>query len=383
MRNWSWLLAAAGATAAVAAAAGDPGSAGAAATQTWSAFVIVAGLLLIGLVAAEDGLFAAAGERLGRLRSGRTALLAGFSVLVMVVTALLNLDTSVAFLTPVAVHTGRRKGGDAAVLVSACLLLSNAGSLLLPGSNLTNLIVLGHLHMAGGRFVARMGVPWLAAGLVTAAVVAGWGRGLGSRRRSRPPRGAAEAASTPRRPVVGLGLAAVAAAVVVMLAVASPAPIVFGIGALAAAARLVVARIRWAQVWDVLGVPVLAGLFGLSVGLGALGRDWSAPARALSHLDPWATAAVGAGATIVINNLPAAALLSARAPAHPLSLLIGLNVGPNLFVSGSLAWVLWYKSARTSGGRPDVRRTVGMGLVSAPVALAAAVGALLLVGPHT
>jgi arsenical pump membrane protein len=68
---------------------------------------------------------------------------------------------------------------------------------------------------------------------------------------------------------------------------------------------------------------------------------------------------------------------------HPLSLLIGLNVGPNLFVTGSLAWVLWYASARTAGGHADVWRTVRIGLVAAPVAGAAAVGALLLVNQVT
>ena len=65
-------------------------------------------------------------------------------------------------------------------LLYGCLLLSNAGSLLLPGSNLTNLIVLGHLHLTGGQFVARMWLPWLAAVLVTAAVVA-----IGERRSLR------------------------------------------------------------------------------------------------------------------------------------------------------------------------------------------------------
>ena len=39
-------------------------------------------------------------------------------------------------------------------------------------------------------------------------------------------------------------------------------------------------------------------------------------------------------ATVVLNNLPAASLLAARAPSHPFSLLVGLNLGPNLCVTG-------------------------------------------------
>ena len=361
--------------AAVVAAVADGHAARAAAGQTWPAFVIVAGLLLIGLVAAEDGLFAAAGQRLATAFPGGGLLFAGVAALVVAVTAVLNLDTSVAFLTPVVVHTSRRRNDDGVILVSACLLLSNAGSLLLPGSNLTNLIVLGSRPVSGGTFFVRMVLPWIAAGLVTALVIAVAGR--------RTLRLRVEVEPAGDRPVLGVGLVAVVVAVVLILTLASPAPAVAAVGVAAAAIRVAQRRIAPRRVVEVLGLPVLVGLFGLSVGLGALGRDFTAPARALSHLDPWATAAVGAVATILINNLPAASLLSARPPLHPLSLLIGLNVGPNLFVSGSLAWVLWHNSARASGARPDVGRTVRIGLVAAPLSLVAAVGALVLVGHPT
>jgi arsenical pump membrane protein len=361
--------------AAVASAAADPAGAAGAASQTWPAFVLVAGLLLIGLVAAEDGLFEGAGQRLASATDSALVLFAGFSTLVVLVTAVLNLDTSVAFLTPVAVHTSRRRGDDRAVLVSACLLLSNAGSLLLPGSNLTNLIVLGKLHLSGARFAARMGTPWLGAALITAAVV--WVSGR--RRLGHLSRGTVRE----ERLVPGLGALAVAAAVGVIIAVSSPAPAVAGIGAAAVLIRLGQRRLQGRRVWNVVDLPVLLGLFGLAVGLGALGRAWSGAAQALGHLDSWETAGAGAASSVAINNLPAASLLSARVPAHPLSLLIGLNVGPNLFFTGSLAWVLWYKAAKASGGEPDVRRTVRLGLISAPLALAAAVGLLLLAGSAT
>jgi arsenical pump membrane protein len=52
---------------------------------------------------------------------------------------------------------------------------------------------------------------------------------------------------------------------------------------------------------------------------------------------------------------------------------VGLNVGPNLFVTGSLAWVLWRRAARSAGAQPDMRRAVRLGLVSVPLALASAV----------
>ena len=87
---------------------------------------------------------------------------------------------------------------DEAPLLYACLLLSNAGSLLLPGSNLTNLIVLGHLHLSGGAFLRIWRCPRLSAALVTALVV---GVGITAPCARIAPIGRA------RAPVVGVGLA--------------------------------------------------------------------------------------------------------------------------------------------------------------------------------
>jgi arsenical pump membrane protein len=133
---------------------------------------------------------------------------------------------------------------------------------------------------------------------------------------------------------------------------------------------------------DTLGVPVLLGLFGLAVALGTLGRQWSGPEALLSHLDAWGTAAVASVVSVLVNNLPAASLLAARRPPNPYALLVGLNVGPNLFVTGSLAWVLWRRSARTAGATPDLRRATLLGLVSAPLAVIAAVAVLVASGTH-
>jgi arsenical pump membrane protein len=124
------------------------------------------------------------------------------------------------------------------------------------------------------------------------------------------------------------------------------------------------------------------GLFGLAVALGTLGRTWSGPATLLSHLDTWGTAAAAALTSVLVYNLPAASLLAARQPAHPFALLVGLNVGPNLFVTGSLAWVLWLRAALTAGGRPSIARASLLGLVSVPLAIATAVGVLVAEGLH-
>jgi arsenical pump membrane protein len=90
--------------------------------------VLVAGLLVIGALAAEDGIFAAAGAAAARLPGSGLRLLTVLLLFEACVTAVLNLDTAVVFLTPASSS----------------------------GSNLTNLIVLTHEHVPGHLFAARM-----------------------------------------------------------------------------------------------------------------------------------------------------------------------------------------------------------------------------------
>jgi arsenical pump membrane protein len=131
---------------------------------------------------------------------------------------------------------------------------------------------------------------------------------------------------------------------------------------------------------EVLGVPLLVGLFGVAVALGTLGRVWSGPATLLSHLGVWGSAGVAAASSVLVNNLPAASLLGARTPEHPLALLIGLNLGPNLFVTGSLAWVLWLRAARAAGAYPSIAKASRFGVIVVPLSMAAALGALVATG---
>ena len=140
-----------------------PDAARAAGSQVWPPFVLVTGLLLVGLVADQDGVFARAGRALADVTPGERSLFLGACLAVAVVTAVLNLDTAVVFLTPVLVHAARRRGAGGVRLAVACILVADAASLLLPGSNLTNLLVLGHLHLTGGAFLARTALPWVLA----------------------------------------------------------------------------------------------------------------------------------------------------------------------------------------------------------------------------
>lgn len=143
-----------------------------AARQVWPAFALVTGLLLIGVVAERDGLFRWTGAFLAQLPLGARGLLAAAFALVAVVTALLNLDTAVFFLTPVLLHLARARGLDEAPFLYGAVFMSNAASLYLPGSNLTNLIVLHGEHVSGATFLARTWAAALTATLVTGALLA-------------------------------------------------------------------------------------------------------------------------------------------------------------------------------------------------------------------
>ena len=366
--------------------------------QSWPPFVLITGLLLIGLLANRDGLFAWGGARLQALPGGGLALLGAALLLDAVVTAVLNLDTAVVFLTPVLVFAARRRRVAVEPFLYGCVFMANASSLFLPGSNLTNLLVLGaHGGASGASFAAQM-FPLA----ITAAVVTAVGIAVIFRRSLTAPRSSFGSAGGPRddrasaaggvptvgddsgrgtasegAPLVfGVGLAATIAAVVLVLALRQPsaaALAVLAVGLLATAIEWLRSQVDAADVWRVLGLPTLAAAFVLTVALGTLARHWDGPAELIAHASGPETAVLAAVSTVLVNNLPAAALYSAHAVDHSRMLLLGLNVGPNLAVTGALSALLWFRAAREVGERPSLLDFSRRGIPLALVAMAAAV----------
>src|ERR687887_680293 len=194
----------------------------ASAGQAWPPFVLVAGLLLIGAVAADEGLFEALGAQLARTRLGARSLLLALLALVAIVTAMLNLDTSVVFLTPVLVHAARQRRLDERPFLYGSVFMANAGSLLLPGSNLTNLLVLRSQPQPRLAVAGQMLPAWITACTLTAAVLA---------LAFRLEESVLDRAETPPPPLrLGLGAAATLAAAVLVVALPNAAVPVFGIG---------------------------------------------------------------------------------------------------------------------------------------------------------
>jgi arsenical pump membrane protein len=324
-------------------------------SQVWPPFVLVCGLLLVGRAASDEGLFEALGARVARGRLSPRLLLAALLVLVALVTAVLNLDTSVVFLTPVLVHAARRRGLDERPFLYGAVFMSNSASLLLPGSNLTNLLVLHGAAVSGTGFARGMLPAWLAACALTVLVLCALVR----------PSGRSAGGESPRI-LLGPGAVGVGLSAALVLVLPSPALPVLAVGVAAAFARRRRPR---------LDLRVLVGLFGLTVGLAVAAHAWAGPARLPAHAGRWQTTLLAALGANLVDNLPASVLLSAHQPAHPRALLVGLDLGPNLAVTGSLSAYLWFQAAKAAGARPSVGVYTRLGLVLAPVTLAAALAA--------
>lgn len=337
-------------------------------SYTWPPFVLVAGLLLIGRVAAADNLFESVGSRLAAAPLGSLGLFVAMMLLVAAVTVVLNLDTSVVFLTPIVLHTARRRGIDERPFCYGVIFMSNAASLLLPGSNLTNLLVISSRHLSGARFAMAMFPAWALVVAATIATVAIWCR----HELARP----GTERQAPVRMRLGLGLVGVVGATGLVLGMADPAPYVFGVGAvlfmLAAgpAARLHALRALRATHFE-----VLAGLFVIAVSAGVVARVWDGPHRLMLSAGRIATAAIAAGTANLVNNLPATVLYASQRPSHPEALLVGLDIGPNLAVFGAMSSLLWLRIARSEGGNPSAVTFSRVGVVLVPISIALALAA--------
>jgi arsenical pump membrane protein len=336
--------------------------------QTWPPFALVAGLLLIGFVAAGDGVFAWAGSRIAAFRGGPAVLFTGLLGLVALVTATLNLDTSVVFLTPLLLEAARCRGLDERPFLYGTVLMSNSASLLLPGSNLTNLLVLAGSPVSGGDYALRMLLPWIATVGVTWLVV--WA----AYRRFLRRNGRSQHQSVRMRG--RLGAVAIVIAVGLVLLLRNPAVPVLGLGVGVAAWCLVGRRIEARRLLGAMNPVTLAALFAGAVLLGTLARSWGLPATLMSSANAWQSTALGASAAVALNNLPAALLLSSSPPAHPLFLLLGLDLGPNLAVTGALSAVLWMRVARRHGAMVSAVAYSRLGSAVAVLCLAAAAACL-------
>ena len=86
-----------------------------------------------------------------------------------------------------------------------------------------------------------------------------------------------------------------------------------------------------------------------------------------------AMAVVAAVLANLVNNVPATLVLASVVPSGStallLAMLLGVNVGPNLTYTGSLATLLWRRAVRRAGVEPSRSSFFRFAVVATPLAL--------------
>jgi arsenical pump membrane protein len=347
-------------------------------------------ILVVAEVCARAGVFDAGAALVRRHSRGRpTSLFAGTFLLAAVVTTVLSLDATVVLVTPVAVAAATGMGTSPRPVAYACLRMANSASLLLPVSNLTNLLAMPHLDLTFAGFAVAMAAP-------TAAVLVVEYVGLRLLFR-RELAGGVDAGARdepiPRLepvPVVVVGL------MLLGFAALSPAGVEPAWVSAAAAVVLVGwARRRRITTWTdaahaahpsfalfvlALGV-VVAGLADGFLGDAAqalLPDDSSYGSLLLVALIATVAAALFTNLSATLLLLPLLAPLGTDAI---LAALVGLGVGSGLTWTGSLANLLWRRTLVRHGDAGPMLSTAAFHRVSltlTPIAVVAAVTALAL-----
>jgi arsenical pump membrane protein len=349
----------------------------------------LAAVLVLGHLCQQQGLFTAAGTWLaGASRGSPLRLLNGVFGIASVTTAVLSLDTTVVLLTPVVHDTALRLRVRAKPQVYACTHLANSASLLLPVSNLTNLLAYSVAGITLTHFAGLMALPWAVAIGVEYLVFRRFFRRDLAVVPSRRPQPAADT-RVPLVPLLTVA-ATLAGFVITSFAGLSPAWAALGGACLLAARGLAKHEATPASLLRAAGVPFLLFVLGLGVvveavvanGLGAaIARIVPGGSSLLTLL---AITGVAAALANAVNNLPAVLVLLPVVTGHGpalgagpvLAVLIGVNIGPNLTYAGSLATLLWRRLLAERDHETDLGEFTRLGLLTVPLGLVLATVAL-------
>jgi arsenical pump membrane protein len=341
----------------------------------------LAAMLLIAEGCRREGLFDAMGAVMARGAGGSPQrLLAFVFVIAAAITAVLSLDATIVLLTPVVFATAARMRTRAKPQVYACVHLANSASLLLPVSNLTNLLAFHASHLSFPRFAALMVLPTIAAVGVEWVVF----RRFFAVDLTRP-RHAGTRPARPELPRFAVGVLACTLAGFALSSAVGIAPVWFAVAG--AAAITFPALVRKTATPVALARAAEPGFLIFVLGLGVIVQAASAngldtAVRAVlptgdSLPDLLAIAGLSAIFANLVNNLPATLMLipvaaTAAGPGPVLATLIGVNVGPNLTYVGSLATLLWRRVLHAEDTDVELGEFLRLGVLTVPAGLVAA-----------
>jgi arsenical pump membrane protein len=355
-------------------------------------YLFLVGMMLLAELARKEGLFDWVAALAVRQAQGSPQKLFGLVYAVgTIVTVFLSNDATAVVLTPAVYAAAKAARAEPLPYLFVCAFVANAASFVLPISNPANLVVFGSHMPPLLSWLAQFGVPSLLS--IGATYVA---LHLTQRRflRHEICRDVPLPNLSRGGRLTACGIAVTAPAL--LLASAFDWQLGFPTFIAGAVTGLAVLLRKQEAPWDLLkdiswGVlPLVAGLFVLVEGL-----DRTGVLGALSQLlqiasDKLVTGtAFGAGTVVAVasnltNNLPVGLIAGSVATAANLphqvvgALLIGVDLGPNLSVTGSLATILWLAALRREGQEVSAWRFVGMGLVIMPPALMLALGSFVM-----
>lgn len=314
------------------------------------------------------GVFDAAAQACAKVARGSAVALFGLiAVLASVVTIGMSLDTTAVLLTPVVLAVTTRLGLAPMPFALLVVWLANTASLLLPVSNLTNLLAMQHVGLSPSHFAGRMALPELVAVALTTGYL---GIVYGRRVRGRYQVPAFE------RPA-DLPLFAVCAVACVGFAVAvtcGVAPWLASTVAAACALAVSAVRARDQLGWSLLPWQLVVTTEGLFLVVAALTRHGLGELLGtLAGGGGLRTVGVAAAAANAMNNLPAYLAMESTVTSdarHRLfDVLLGTNIGPLVTMWGSLATLLWAERCRARGVRIQPLRFAALGIVGVPLVL--------------
>jgi arsenical pump membrane protein len=344
----------------------DLSEAGVGVAKGLDVYLFLIGMMLLSELAREEGLFdwlAAIATR--RAKGSPFRLFALIYAVGIVVTVFLSNDATAVVLTP-AVYAAARaaKVKEPLPYLLICAFIANAASFVLPISNPANLVIFGGGHMPPlGRWLATFALPSVA------AIVATFGLLYWTQRKVLAAESLAPDVSVPRLSftarLAGMGL--IVTALILLAASAFGADLglpTFLAGVVTTALVVIVGRRSPVAMlggisWSVL--PLVGGLFVVVQGLektGLTGLLATQLQAAAAGAPGWTAAIAGAGVALLtnlVNNLPAGLVAGGAVQAAQASdtlsgaILIGVDLGPNLSVTGSLATILWLNALRREG----------------------------------
>ncbi len=354
-------------------------------------YLFLAGMMILAELAREEGVFDwAASIAAGHAKGSSRRLFFLIYCVGIVVTALLSNDATAVVLTPAVLAVVRHLHLRPRPYLLACAFIANAASFVFPISNPANLVVFGREIPPLFAWLAVFLLPSIASIAITFGALYWLERRDLSQRTDAEP----EDAPLTTEGKLALGGLLVAAAVLIGasafgLSLGAPTcgAAVLALAVVALRNRRIVMSVATGVSWSVL--PLVAGLFVIVEALQGAGllRAGVAGLTALAHVAAWqargATAFAVALASNGMNNLPmgligGAALHQANHSAlltH--AVLIGVDLGPNLSVTGSLATILWLIALRRESVEITAWEFLRVGLVAMPLSLVASLLLLL------